>query len=240
MKNQHFKLTPIAAAIALHTSALATASVTIPDGTTANTTSQTPGETITVAQGSSVVVNGDSAVTIDDPNVTLDNDGSINSDMTAVDVVSGGDNATINNGPNNPDALISGAVNGVRFADDVDGGTVVNNGTISSASRAIDIQGDNITVTNNSGGSIEGLGDQRNGTIYTNDTANNLLLITMVLSTPVKVIPVPLFQYHWTLTPRPPVALPIVAPCRDAARQLLAPLLLVMVSGWRLYVRLEH
>ena len=176
MKNQHFKLTPIAAAIALHTSALAAATVTIPDGTNVNTASQAPGETITVDQGSTVTVNGASAVTIDDPDVVLNNDGAINSDMTAVDVASGGDNATINNGPNSPGALISGAVNGVRFAADVDGGTVVNNGTISSASRAIDIQGDNITVTNNSGGSIEGLGDQRNGTIYTNDTANNFAI----------------------------------------------------------------
>ena len=67
---------------------------------------------------------------------------------------------------------ISGVNNGVYFGTgDQNGGLVVNEGLISSDSRALNIDGDGLVVFNE--GAIIGTGDQRNGTIYSDNTASN-------------------------------------------------------------------
>ncbi len=69
---------------------------------------------------------------------------------------------------------ISGDFNGVQFADPDSSGSLDNfrGGVISSDNRAVDIQGQGIDVRNF--GDILGTGDQRNGTIYTNSTAEDI------------------------------------------------------------------
>lgn len=69
---------------------------------------------------------------------------------------------------------ISGEFNGVQFAGAASSGTLDNfrGGVISSDSRAVDIQGEGVSVRNF--GDIVGTGDQRNGTIYTNSTAEDV------------------------------------------------------------------
>ncbi|WP_170552203.1 beta strand repeat-containing protein [Ruegeria atlantica] len=69
---------------------------------------------------------------------------------------------------------IAGEFNGVQFAGPDSSGSLDNfrGGVISSDSRAVDIQGQGIDVLNF--GDIIGTGDQRNGTIYTNSTAEDV------------------------------------------------------------------
>ncbi|MEM7237532.1 MAG: hypothetical protein AAF501_06890, partial [Pseudomonadota bacterium] len=68
---------------------------------------------------------------------------------------------------------IAGDFNGVQFAGAGSSGQLDNfrGGVISSDSRAVDIQGTGVEVRNF--GDIVGTGDQRNGTIYTNSTAED-------------------------------------------------------------------
>ena len=80
---------------------------------------------------------------------------------------------TINN-----DGLIDGVTNGLYFGNatpagggDFTGAIVNNNGVISSGSRALNIDGTGLTVNNF--GDILGTGDQRNGTVYADATADN-------------------------------------------------------------------
>lgn len=69
---------------------------------------------------------------------------------------------------------IAGEFNGVQFAGPDSSGSLDNfsGGVVSSDSRAVDIQGQGIDVRNF--GDIIGTGDQRNGTIYTNSTAEDV------------------------------------------------------------------
>ncbi|WP_298849278.1 CHRD domain-containing protein [uncultured Ruegeria sp.] len=69
---------------------------------------------------------------------------------------------------------IAGEFNGVQFAGAESSGSLDNfrGAVISSDSRAVDIQGQGIDVRNF--GNIIGTGDQRNGTIYTNSTAEDV------------------------------------------------------------------
>ena len=69
---------------------------------------------------------------------------------------------------------IAGEFNGVQFAGPDSSGSLDNfsSGVISSDSRAVDIQGRGVEVRNF--GDIIGTGDQRNGTIYTNSTAEDV------------------------------------------------------------------
>ncbi|MEP3441721.1 MAG: CHRD domain-containing protein [Sulfitobacter sp.] len=69
---------------------------------------------------------------------------------------------------------IAGELNGVEFTGAGSSGTLDNfrGGVISSASRAVEIEGEGISVRNF--GDIIGTGDQRNGTIYTNATAEDV------------------------------------------------------------------
>ncbi len=70
---------------------------------------------------------------------------------------------------------ISGNRNGLYFGNaDHTGGTVRNSGTISSGSRALNIDGSGLSINNS--GSIIGTGDQRNGTVYADSTAQGFTL----------------------------------------------------------------
>ncbi|RBW63361.1 S-layer family protein [Ruegeria sp. A3M17] len=75
---------------------------------------------------------------------------------------------------------IAGEFNGVQFAGAQSSGGLDNfsGGVISSDSRAVDIQGQGIDVRNF--GDIIGTGDQRNGTIYTNSTAEDISISNFV------------------------------------------------------------
>ncbi len=71
--------------------------------------------------------------------------------------------------------LINGGQDGINFANGGQvSGVVRNKGTITSASRAINIGGDQITVINE--GLITTTADPRNGTVYSDVTANNYFL----------------------------------------------------------------
>ncbi len=78
---------------------------------------------------------------------------------------------------------IAGELNGVEFSGPNSAGTVDNfrGGVISSDSRAIEIEGNGINVRNF--GDIVGTGDQRNGTIYTNATAEDISIANFSAAT---------------------------------------------------------
>ena len=70
---------------------------------------------------------------------------------------------------------ISGVQNGLYFGDaDHTGGVASNSGVISSDSRALNIDGTGLQVSNS--GDILGTGDQRNGTVYADSTAQDFTL----------------------------------------------------------------
>ncbi|MEP2102493.1 MAG: autotransporter domain-containing protein [Parasphingorhabdus sp.] len=73
---------------------------------------------------------------------------------------------------------ISGANNGLYFGNDADhtGGIVNNSGTISSDSRALNIDGAGLVVNNIAGAQIIGTSNQRNGTVYADSTAQDFTL----------------------------------------------------------------
>ena len=81
----------------------------------------------------------------------------------------------------NNEGTISGTQNGVYFGNavaaggaDHTGGVVNNSGTISSDSRAFNVDGTGLEVNNS--GDILGTGDQRNGTFYADATAQDFTL----------------------------------------------------------------
>ena len=68
--------------------------------------------------------------------------------------------------------LLTGVQNGLYFGTgDHDGGTAANSGTIASGSRAVNIDGDGLEFFNT--GLVVGTGNQRNGTLYVDGTADN-------------------------------------------------------------------
>ena len=80
----------------------------------------------------------------------------------------------------NNSGTISGVQNGLYFGNPVPAGggdfsmaVVSNSGTISSGSRALNIDGNGLTVNNLASGRIIGTGNQRNGTVYADGTADN-------------------------------------------------------------------
>lgn len=79
---------------------------------------------------------------------------------------------------NTSTGVISGAQNGLYFGNDADhtGGVVLNSGVISSDSRALKIDGTGLVVNNLAGGRIIGTGNQRNGTVYADSTAQDFVL----------------------------------------------------------------
>ena len=72
--------------------------------------------------------------------------------------------------------LISGPRNGLYIGNADHELTIENegNGRIESGSRALNLDGDNVTVNNR--GSIVGTGDQRNGTLYVDGTGDNIAI----------------------------------------------------------------
>ena len=68
--------------------------------------------------------------------------------------------------------LISGPRNGLYIGNADHDLQIVNSGQIESGSRAVNLDGDNVTLTNQ--GNIVGTGNQRNGTIYLDGTADNI------------------------------------------------------------------
>ena len=115
-------------------------------------------------------------------------DGTINNNGT---IDSEGENGTVAGfravngvdfqGQLNNNGTISGTQNGVYFGNETPagggnnvGGVVNNNGTISSDSRAFNIDGTGLEVNNN--GEIIGTDDQRNGTVYADETAQDFTL----------------------------------------------------------------
>jgi len=75
--------------------------------------------------------------------------------------------------------LISGAQNGVYFGDANNTGEFFNSGTVTSDSRAVNIDGEGLSVVNT--GAILGTGNQRNGTIYSDNTASNFEIVNFGL-----------------------------------------------------------
>ncbi|MEM8791257.1 MAG: CHRD domain-containing protein [Pseudomonadota bacterium] len=75
---------------------------------------------------------------------------------------------------NEAGGLIEGVQNGVYFGTgDHIGGSFVNRGTVTSDSRAVNIDGEGLEVVNE--GQILGTGDQRNGTVYVDGTADGYI-----------------------------------------------------------------
>ncbi len=73
---------------------------------------------------------------------------------------------------NEEGGVFAGVQNGVYFGTgDHNGGSFVNRGTVTSDSRAVNIDGEGLEVVNE--GEILGTGDQRNGTVYADGTADN-------------------------------------------------------------------
>ncbi len=71
--------------------------------------------------------------------------------------------------------VIAGAQNGLYFGDAAHDATVINRGTISSDSRAVNIDGTGVDLINS--GKILGTGNQRNGTVYSDATADNYSIV---------------------------------------------------------------
>ncbi|MFK8184370.1 MAG: CHRD domain-containing protein [Phormidesmis sp.] len=70
----------------------------------------------------------------------------------------------------NNSGLIAGPRNGLYIGNAEHDLEILNSGRIESGSRAVNLDGDNVTLTNS--GSIVGTGNQRNGTIYLDGTAD--------------------------------------------------------------------
>ena len=72
----------------------------------------------------------------------------------------------------NNSGLISGPRNGLYIGNADHDLSIVNSGQIDSGSRAVNLDGDNVTLLNQ--GSILGTGNQRNGTVYLDGTADDI------------------------------------------------------------------
>ena len=68
--------------------------------------------------------------------------------------------------------VISGPRNGLYIGNAEHDLTIENEGRITSGSRAVNLDGDNVTFRND--GDVIGTGDQRNGTVYLDGTADNV------------------------------------------------------------------
>jgi hypothetical protein len=168
--------------------------VTIPDQDNQARTSTRDSQNFTLQKGDSTTVDGAPVFTFEDDNVRLNNFGEASTTGQTATVQIDADKGRVNNFRNaeitaedttirveGEDARItnfgeiSGGVNGVDFANGgQSSGSLNNSGTISSDSRAVNIGGDGVEINNF--GSIEGTGDQRNGTIYSDGTADDITI----------------------------------------------------------------
>ena len=78
---------------------------------------------------------------------------------------------------NTSSGSITGVNNGVYFGTGDNSGSFINEGLVSSDSRAVNIDGDGLQVVND--GAILGTGDQRNGTVYSDNTASNFEIVNL-------------------------------------------------------------
>ena len=172
-------------------SARASDATVIPDGDNQARTSQVDGETFFLGRRDSTTVDGAPVVTFANDRVTFRNEGSANTTGDTATVSVEGDRGTVKNSRraeitaeqtavdiSGEDALIhnsgtiAGGFNGVNFVNGGESsGTLRNDGTVTSDSRAVNIGGEDIRVDNY--GRILGTGDQRNGTVYSDATADD-------------------------------------------------------------------
>ena len=171
---------------------------TIPNNDNQPRSSERNGDRFVLGRNASTLVDGDPVLSLDNNRVTFVNRGTaettgetatvaingnrgrvrntgvgeIIAEQTGVEI-SGRRARVINRG------AIAGGFNGVDFVNGgQSSGILRNSGTISSDSRAVNLGGRNISVVNN--GQILGTGDQRNGTIYADATAENLRISNRV------------------------------------------------------------
>jgi len=163
MSRKSFALTPLAAAILLASGGVS-AQVDLPP-----IISNADGQVIDVQAGETINADGVNGVDIVNPNVTLNNDGTILSNQSAVSTSAPG--TVIDN-----IGLIDGDLNGVNFVNGLGAGDLINQdgATIQSDSRAVNIGGE---VILDNAGDILGTGDQRNGTVYADSVAQNFEVI---------------------------------------------------------------
>ncbi|WP_282607073.1 hypothetical protein [Pelagibius sp. Alg239-R121] len=167
----------------------------IPDGDNQARTSDFDGQRFVLNKGDATLVDGEPVLTIDDDRVSFRNRGTAETtgDTATVDIQ--GDRAYIGNQHHGRilaentgievsgeraniqnRGLIDGGVNGVNFVNGGESsGRVTNYGTIQSDSRAVNIGGEDIAINNY--GDILGTDDQRNGTIYSDGTAENYRIL---------------------------------------------------------------
>ena len=169
--------------------------VFIPDGNDQPLTSEIDGQRFLVGRGDASSVEGAPVLTIDNDDVTLLNAGELATQGDTATVEVNGEDARILNlrgaaieaeetaiQVNGEDATIlnsgtiTGGFNGISFAaEGADSGRIINRGVITSDSRGVDIDGEDVTLLNR--GKILGTGDQRNGTVYTDNTADDYQIV---------------------------------------------------------------
>lgn len=128
----------------------ANAQTNVNNGDNTAVTSQADGETITAAAGVTSEVGGAPVVTVANNNVTVSNAGTLRALGTTTQTI--------------------------QFNAETIDGILTNlaTGRLESDSRVVNIDGDDVTINNS--GTIIGTGNQRNGTIYANRTANNFTI----------------------------------------------------------------
>ncbi len=167
----------------------------IPDGDDQPRTNQADGEIFVLGRGDSTTVDGAPVLTVVDDRVTFLNKGSAETTGDTATVDLQGDRATVKNFSRaeivaeetaievsgtgariHNDGTIDGGFNGVNFVNGGESsGALLNYGVVSSDSRAVNIGGSDIDVLNY--GHILGTGDQRNGTIYSDGTAEDFKIV---------------------------------------------------------------
>ncbi|MEM7211928.1 MAG: calcium-binding protein, partial [Pseudomonadota bacterium] len=169
--------------------------VIISDNENLARSSEFDGQRFALLRKDNTLVDGDAVLTIDDDHVRFTNFGTAATTGQTATVQIDGDDAFVGNARHaeitaddtatrvtGEDARIAnfgdieGGVNGVDFANNGESsGRLLNYGTVSSDSRAVNIGGEGILIAN--AGEIVGTGDQRNGTIYSNATADNFHIL---------------------------------------------------------------
>ena len=167
----------------------------IPDQDNQARTSQFNGERFVLGRGDSTTVDGEPVLTFVNDRVSFLNFGSAStSGQTSTVLIDGDRGRVINTRHAEIEAedtgvsvagknaqirnfgTIDGGVNGVNFLNGgQSSGSLTNFGTVSSDSRAVNIGGDGVRINNF--GDIVGTGDQRNGTIYSDGTAENYSIV---------------------------------------------------------------
>ncbi len=162
-----------------------------PGGDNQSRTSRFDGERFVLGRNDTTTVDGSPVLTFADDRVRFTNEGSANTTGDTSTIAIDGDKGRVFNARHaeiNAEGTgisitgrhaeilnagtIAGDVNGVNFVNGGNSsGRLVNVGTVSSDSRAVNIGGDGIRIVNY--GDIVGTGDQRNGTIYSDATAEN-------------------------------------------------------------------